>query len=116
LVAMTILVFVMAGIFARIHIAVAAASEADRQETAVEEAETIFAELGRSRPLVYGATQGDLPQGAHFEMLISPLRPRPREAPATLMEGHLVTLTMSWPEHGRIARLSFETLRLGAEK
>jgi general secretion pathway protein I len=116
LVALTILVLVLAGIFQRLGLAVGAVADAKQEEAATEAAAGFFAELGHTRPMAYGVSEGDWPQGQHWRLLVQPLRERPALAPMNLPEGHTVSLTVSWMEHGRTVRLVFETLRLGVDK
>jgi len=116
LVALVILVLVLGGVFARLHFAVDAVSDAEREAAATEAAKTFFAELGTTRPLAYGVSEGDLPQGQHWRLLVSPFRERPPQAPPGLLEGHNVSLTLSWRQNGRPVGLTFQTLALGIEK
>jgi prepilin-type N-terminal cleavage/methylation domain-containing protein len=115
IVALTILVLLLTNIFGRLQFAVDTISDAEREAAATEAAETFLAELGRTRPLAYGVSEGDLPTGQHWRLLVSPVHERPPERPVGLPEGHNVSLTLSWPQHGRTVRLVFETLRLGVE-
>jgi prepilin-type N-terminal cleavage/methylation domain-containing protein len=116
MVALTILVLILTGIFGRLEFAVDTVFDAEREDAATEAAKTIFAELGQTIPLAYGSSDGDLPTGQHWQLLVSPARERSPDRQVGLPEGHNISLTLSWPQHGHAVRLVFETVRLGVEQ
>jgi general secretion pathway protein I len=116
LVAFAILVLVLSTMYQRMGLGMRMASEAAAEGAVAEAADQILTELGRSRPLTYGISEGDLPSGQHWRLLISPTRARPPGAPLPRLEGHNVTLTLSWWQRGAIRTAAFDTVLLGMER
>jgi general secretion pathway protein I len=116
LVAFVILIFALAALTGRLGIGLRTLAHAEAQAGAVAEASRILAELGHSRPLSYGVSEGDLGSGRHFRLEISQLRERPAGAAMPRLEGHVVKLRLFWQGGDRPAGIVFQTLRLGLER
>jgi hypothetical protein len=113
IVAFAILVLGLAGLFGSVSIGTHAAAFADRQRAASVAAQSLIAELGRSRPIEDGASEGDLAEGQHWRIEIERLPPAD-DAPPQTLEGHQVAVTITWLQGGRRQNLGFRTLLLKA--
>src|SRR5271167_3741479 len=72
LVALVILGLGLTVLFGSVGDGVRGASLAARQRDAASAAESMLAELGHSRPLADGETDGDLPNGLHWHLVVGP--------------------------------------------
>jgi general secretion pathway protein I len=115
-IAFVILVLAMAIVVGRLGIAIRSLGIVDADHEAALVADRIMTELGHSRPLTYGVSEGDLPEGQHWRLLITPTRERPAGAALPRLEAHDVALTISWRDRAAIRRTSFKTIRLGVEQ
>src|ERR1700733_10199668 len=88
------------------------ASLADRERLAATAARSLLAELGRSRPLADGTTEGDFTDGMHWRLVVDPVEGSQADHP--VLQGHAVTLTVSWLRDGRRESEDFHTLLLGS--
>jgi general secretion pathway protein I len=95
-----------------------AASVADRQRVATEAAQSLLDELGQTRPLVDGESEGDFAAGEHWRLSITPFgapsSDQAAAAGAPRLNAHLIVLGVTWRANGATQELDFHTLRLGA--
>ena len=112
LVALAILALGLAALFNSISLGTRTASTADRERAATAAAQSLLAELGRSRPFTDGISDGAFPTGQSWHLDIEPLE-TPGAAPPVL-QGHTVMLIVSWPEDGRSRSIALGTLMLTA--
>ena len=112
LVALAILSLGLAALFNSVSLGTRTASTADRERAATAAAQSLLAELGRSRPIADGISDGAFPTGQSWRLDIEPLE-IPGAAPPVL-QGHKVVLIVSWPEDGRSRSIALNTLRLTA--
>ena len=111
-VALVILSFGLAALFDMVGLGTRTASIADQQRAATAAAQSLLAELGRSRPVVDGTSEGAFPTGQGWRLEIAPLATTPPSAGP--LQAHQVRLTVSWPEDGRARSVAFDTLVLTA--
>ena len=112
LVALAILALGLAALFNSVSLGTRTASTADQERAATAAAQSLLAELGRSRPITDGISDGAFPTGQSWRLDIEPLE-TPGAAPPVL-QGHKVVLIVSWPEEGRSRSIALSTLRLTA--
>jgi hypothetical protein len=112
LVALVIAALGLATLLDRIDIGSHAAERAEQDRVAAILAESRLAELGHSEPLADGTEQGDFPDGRHWRMVVAPLH-AVNGGQSQVLEGHLVTIEVSWLDNGRERRRQFQTLRIG---
>jgi general secretion pathway protein I len=108
IVALAILSFGLAALFDTVGLGRATASVADQQRAATVSAQSLLAELGRTRPVVDGSTEGVFPTGQRWRLDIKPLD----AAGSGPLQGHEVTLVVSWPDNEQSRSVVFGTLVL----
>ena len=116
LVALVILTLALTMVFGRLSTALRVSTSADVDRQAAAAAYRILAELGHSRPLTYGLSEGDAIGGLHWRLKITPTRER---APGTVLprlEAHDIALTVFWTDRRSTHERTFSTIRLGAEQ
>jgi prepilin-type N-terminal cleavage/methylation domain-containing protein len=112
IVALVILSLGLASLFNTVSLGTHTASVADQQRAATAAAQSLLAELGRSRPIIDGTSDGAFPNGQNWRLDIKPLETQsPVSAP---LQGDAVTLTVSWPDNSQGRSLVFDTLVLTA--
>lgn len=116
LVAFTILTLVLSAVYQRLGLGVQMMGLAEGDSAAASTADIIMTELGRTRPLSYGLTAGEIGAGMHWRLLIQPTRDRAPNTVLPRLEGHDVALVLSWLEHGHPRQAEFHTLQLGVER
>lgn len=115
LVALVLLALGLAQVFTSAGMAARALSLSEGQGAALVVAQSVLAELGRSRRIADGVTQGD--SGAeHWRLDVKTLPQDGGERGRGILEGHDAVLTVTWRENGRTRSLAFETLLLAAPK
>jgi general secretion pathway protein I len=112
MVALVILAFGLAVLFDAVGLGTGMAGVADQRRAATAAAQSLLAELGRSRPIADGATAGDFPDGQSWRLDITPVASA-ADVPGPL-QGHQVELTVSWPDAAGTRSLVFDTLLLTA--
>jgi type II secretion system protein I len=112
LVALAILALGLAALFNSVSLGTRTASIADQQRAATTAAQSLLAELGRSRPIADGISEGAFSTGQSWRLDIEPLE-TPSAAPPVL-QGHKVMLMVSWPENGQSRSIALSTLMLTA--
>ena len=112
IVALVILSFGLAALFDIVGLGTRTESVADQQRAATAAAQSLLAELGRSRPVTDGTSEGAFPTGQSWRLEIAPLATTPPAAGP--LQAHQVHLTVSWPDTGQARSIAFDTLVLAA--
>ena len=114
LVALAVLATGMAAAYETLGVGLRAAAAAERRRAAAAAAENMLAELGRTRPLQDGASEGELGDGQRWRLVISPFdAAQPGDAPP-VVAAHLVQLQVGSPSEAADAGLLVQTLMLEA--
>ena len=113
MVALVILVLALSGLYESLGLGVRMATRVDRQQRAVDAAETLLAELGRSRPLRAGITQGDFDRGGRWHLAVQPLPVETDPRTTLAVQGFSVAVTIDWPEERHAADVTVHTILLG---
>jgi len=109
LVALAILALGLTALFRAMSPGVDAAALADRQRVATIAAQSLLAELGQSRPVADGISEGEFSSGQHWRLVIEKL-PRAIEGQPHPLDGHRVTLSVTWRQDRQTRSLDFRTL------
>jgi prepilin-type N-terminal cleavage/methylation domain-containing protein len=112
IVALVILSLGLAALFDTVSLGTRTASVADRHRAADAAAQSLLAELGRSRPIVDGISTGECATGQSWQLDIEPLEAA--SAASGILQGHRVRLTVSWPDPPQGRSILFDTLMLTA--
>jgi general secretion pathway protein I len=112
IVALVILSFGLAALFNTVSLGTSTASIADQHRAATAAAQSLLAELGKSRPIIDGSSEGAFPTGQSWQLDIAPLETGAN--PSGPVQGHKVLLTVSWPDNSKGRSVAFETLLLTA--
>jgi general secretion pathway protein I len=112
IVALVILSLGLAALFNTVSLGTSTASVADQQRSATAAAQSLLAELGKTRPILDGSSTGAFPNGQSWQLDIAPLESAAN--PSGILQGHKVVLTVSWPDSGKGRSVGFETLVLTA--
>jgi type II secretion system protein I len=115
LVALAILVLALAALYQALGGGVHAAIAAEQQWRAVEAADRLLTELGRSAPLRDGETAGELADGRRWTLRVEPFAAIDQDGPPPVLEGHLATVEVSRPG-GRGPQLHVRTFVLGVKQ
>jgi general secretion pathway protein I len=115
LVALAIIVLALASLYQALGGGLQAGVVAEQQRRAVEAAERLLTELGRSAPLRDGVTRGELPDGRRWTLRVEPLAAIDADGPPSVLEGHIATVEMS-RAGGRGPLLQLRTLVLGVRQ
>ena len=110
LVALIILVLALTTFYRVFGMGILAAMGADRDRTTAEVAANLFEELGRSRPLQEGRTEGDAGDGQHWVFEIAPVKFTDENDRPPVMMAYRAVLVLT-PGRGGSAR-RFETILL----
>ena len=89
-----------------------ATSATERHRAAASAAESLLAELGRTRPLRDAATEGDLPDGQAWHLDITPFDTTSQSDAAAVMSGHWVRISIRQRNAQAADGLLFQTLML----
>jgi general secretion pathway protein I len=109
IVALAILALGLAALFDSIGLGTDTALIAGQQRAAASAAQSLLAELGRTRPIVDGRSDGIFATGQRWQLDLEPLATSPGP-----LQGHSAALTVSWDDDGRTRALVFDTLVLAA--
>lgn len=130
IVALVILSLGLAALFNTVSLGTRTASLADQQREAAAAAQSLLAELGRSRPISDGVSTGAFPTGQSWQLEIAPLEPASTgDAPSAgntpaasalpaqnastgLLQGHRARLIVSWPDAAQTRSVAFDTILL----
>lgn len=112
LVALAILALGLAALFNSVSLGTRTALMADQERAATTAAQSLLAELGRSRPIADGISEGAFSTGQSWRLDIEPLETPNTASP--VLQGHKVLLTVSWPENGQSRSIALSTLMLTA--
>ena len=112
IVALVILSLGLAALFHIVSLGTSTASVADQQRAATAAAQSLLAELGKTRPILDGSSTGAFPTGQSWQLDIAPLETGAN--PSGSLQGHKVVLTVSWPDGNKGRSAAFETLVLTA--
>jgi general secretion pathway protein I len=115
LVALAIIVLALASLYQALGGGLQAGVIAEQQGRAVEAAERLLTELGRSTPLRDGVTKGELADGRRWTLRVEPFAAIEGEGPPSVVEGHVATVEMS-RAGGRVPLLHVRTLVLGVKQ
>jgi general secretion pathway protein I len=116
LVALAILSIGLAALFQGVGGGWRAASVADHERIATEGAQSLLDEIGRSRPLLDGVSEGAFAGDEHWRLTIVPLDADENQVANRILSAHLVTLHVTWLAGTVEQELNFRTLRLKAVK
>lgn len=112
LVALAILVFGLAAFYQALGGGLQAGVSAEREWRAIEAADRLLTELGRSTPLRDGEATGEFPDGQRWTLRVEPFVPIDQADPPPVVDGHLATVEVFGPDP-RGPRLRVRTLVLG---
>jgi len=115
LVALAIIVLALAALYQALGGGLQAGVAAEQQWRAVEAAERLLTELGRSTPLRDGVTKGELADGRRWTLRVEPFAAVDQNGLPPILEGHVATLEMS-RARGRGPLLHLRTLLLGVKQ
>jgi prepilin-type N-terminal cleavage/methylation domain-containing protein len=115
LVALAIIVLALAALYQALGGGLQAGVAAEQQWRAVEAAERLLTELGRSTPLRDGVTKGELGDGRRWTLRVEPFAAIDTDGPPPVLEGHVATVEVSRPG-GRGPLLQVRTLVLGVKQ
>jgi type II secretion system protein I len=115
LVALAILVLALAALYQALGGGLQAGVAAEQQWRAVETAERLLTELGRSTPLRDGVTTGELADGRRWTLRVEPFAATDQDGPPPVLEGHVATVEVS-RAGGRGPLLHVRTLVLGVKQ
>ena len=115
LVALAIIVLALASLYQALGGGLQAGVVAEQQWRAVEAAERLLTELGRSTPLRDGVTKGELADGRRWTLRLEPFAAIDADGPPSAVEGHVATVEMS-RAGGRGPMLQLRTLVLGVKQ
>jgi len=85
---------------------------ADQERAAAAAAQSLLAQLGRSRPIVDGTTEGEFPNGQVWQLELHPMETE--SLPPGPLQGHQARLTVAWLDGTRPRSLQFDTLVLAS--
>lgn len=114
LVALAILTVGLAAAYETLGVGLRATTAAERRRSAAALAENMLAELGRTRPLRDGASEGELGDGQRWRLVISPLNAADPESPLPVLAAHLVRLEVGPRNDDADPGLVVQTLMLEA--
>jgi Tfp pilus assembly protein PilV len=114
IVALVILALGLTALFGSVQVSTRAAAIADRQRLAVVAAQSLLADIGISRPIGDGPSEGDFTSGQHWKLEIDKLPDGDNNHQPQPLEGYRVALTVTWQQNGQIRTLDFHTLVLKA--
>lgn len=112
LVALAILAGGLAAAFQTLGVGLRAAGVAERRRSAAALAENMLAELGRTRPLRDGTSEGDLADGQRWRLVVSPYTTTDSDGPPLLVAAHMVQLEVGRRSDGDTVGLVIQTLML----
>jgi len=113
LVALAILIAGLAAFYEAFGGGLLAGAAAERERNAVEAAENLVAEIGRSFP-EEGVKTGELPDGQHWMLRVEAFDPAEPDRSTSPVVGHIVTLEVS-PKYGKRPPLRVQTLVIGVK-
>jgi general secretion pathway protein I len=109
-IALAVLALGLAAMFDTIGLGTNMAARAEGERQATSAAQSLLAELGRSRSVTDGVSQGQFPNGQAWQLAIEPM---PGESP--IVKAHHIRLSVGGPGDRRDRALVFETILLDAE-
>lgn len=112
LVALVILIAGLAAFYEAFGGGLLAGAAAERERNAVEAAENLIAEIGRSRPVEEGLTTGELPDGQRWTLRVEAFDPVETDRSTSPVAGYIATLEVL-PRLGSPVRV--QTLILGVK-
>ena len=115
LVALAIIVLALASVYQALGGGLQAGIVAEQQWRAVEAAEQLLTELGRSTPLRDGVTKGELADGRRWMLRVEPFAAIDTDGAPPVLEGHVATVEVS-RARGRGPLLQVRTLVLGVKQ
>jgi prepilin-type N-terminal cleavage/methylation domain-containing protein len=95
IVALVIVIFAMAALYQALDGGMRASITAQHQWRAVEEAESLLTELGRSLPLRDGVTTGEFASGERWTLRVEPFAPFKQDGPPPVVAGHFATVEIT---------------------
>jgi general secretion pathway protein I len=108
-VALAVLALGLAALFDTIGLGTNLAARAEAERQATSAAQSLLAELGRSRPLADGVAEGQFPNEQTWQLVIDPIL-----GDDAVIKAHHIRLTVGGPGDRRTRALVFETILLDA--